>query len=316
MSKYLLGRLLQLPITLLGLFTVIFIILRAMPGDPVAAYLGAGATVETLNDMRHKFGLDAPLYAQYAHDLLGFLNADLGRSFQTNRRVTDEIMAVLPSTVVLAGLALVVSSVFGVAAGVVAALRAHRFTDYFVMTLSVVWISIPAFWLALMLILVFSYQLDLFPVTGVSVQASWLSQLHGLVLPVVSLSLLFLALVARMTRSSMADILHSDFILTVRAKGAPERLIVMKHALRNAILPVVTVIGLNTGLLFSGAVLTETVFARPGIGRLLVDSVVANDYPLVQGIILLIGAFYVVINLVVDLAYAYLDPRIKYGATA
>ena len=316
MSKYLLGRLLQLPITLLGLFTVIFIILRAMPGDPVAAYLGAGATVETLNDMRHKFGLDAPLYAQYAHDLLGFLNADLGRSFQTNRRVTDEIMAVLPSTVVLAGLALVVSSVFGVAAGVVAALRAHRFTDYFVMTLSVVWISIPAFWLALMLILVFSYQLDLFPVTGVSVQASWLSQLHGLVLPVVSLSLLFLALVARMTRSSMADILHSDFILTVRAKGAPERLIVMKHALRNAMLPVVTVIGLNTGLLFSGAVLTETVFARPGIGRLLVDSVVANDYPLVQGIILLIGAFYVVINLVVDLAYAYLDPRIKYGATA
>lgn len=316
MPRYLLGRLLQLPITLLGLFTVIFIILRAMPGDPVAAYLGAGATADTLNDMRHKFGLDEPLYAQYLHGLLGFLGGDFGRSFQTNRRVTDEIMAVLPSTVVLAGFALVVSSVLGMAAGVVAALRAHRFTDYFVMTMSVVWISIPAFWLALMLILVFSYQLDLFPVTGVSVGASWLHQLHGLVLPVISLSLLFLALVARMTRSSMADILHSDFILTVRAKGAPEWLVVMKHALRNAMLPVVTVIGLNTGLLFSGAVLTETVFARPGIGRLLVDSVLANDYPLVQGIILLIGTFYVVINLVVDLAYAYLDPRIKYGAQA
>ena len=316
MPRYLIGRLLQLPITLLGLFTVIFIILRAMPGDPVAAYLGAGATVDTLNDMRHKFGLDEPLYAQYLHSLMGFLNGDLGRSFLTNRRVTEEIMAVLPSTAVLAGLALLVSSVLGMAAGVVAALRAHRFTDYFVMTLSVVWISIPAFWLALMLILVFSYQLDLFPVTGVSVQDSWLQQLHGLVLPVISLSLLFLALVARMTRSSMADVLHSDFILTVRAKGAPERLVVMKHALRNAMLPVVTVIGLNTGLLFSGAVLTETVFARPGIGRLLVDSVVANDYPVVQGTILLIGAFYVVINLVVDLAYAYLDPRIKYGAQA
>jgi len=316
MSRYLLGRLLQLPITLLGLFTVIFIVLRAMPGDPVAAYLGAGATLDTINDMRHKFGLDEPLYAQYVHSLLGFLNGDLGRSFQTNGRVTDEIMAVLPSTAVLAGLALLVSTVFGMAAGVVAALRAHRFTDYFVMTLSVVWISIPAFWLALMLILVFSYQLDLFPVTGVSVKESWLHQLHGLVLPVISLSLLFLALVARMTRSSMADILHSDFILTVRAKGAPERVVVMKHALRNAMLPVVTVIGLNTGLLFSGAVLTETVFARPGIGRLLVDAVIANDYPLVQGTILLIGTFYIVINLVVDVAYAYLDPRIKYGAQA
>jgi len=316
MSRYLLGRLLQLPITLLGLFTVIFILLRAMPGDPVAAYLGAGATLDTINDMRHKFGLDEPLYAQYVHSLLGFLNGDLGRSFQTNGRVTDEIMAVLPSTAVLAGLALLVSTVFGMAAGVVAALRAHRFTDYFVMTLSVLWISIPAFWLALMLILVFSYQLDLFHVTGVSVKESWLHQLHGLVLPVISLSLLFLALVARMTRSSMADILHSDFILTVRAKGAPERVVVMKHALRNAMLPVVTVIGLNTGLLFSGAVLTETVFARPGIGRLLVDAVIANDYPLVQGTILLIGTFYVVINLVVDVAYAYLDPRIKYGAQA
>jgi peptide/nickel transport system permease protein len=313
MPKYLLGRLLQLPITLLGLFTVIFIILRAMPGDPAAAYLGAGATIDTLNDMRHKFGLDKPLYMQYVDGLWGFLSADLGRSFQTNRHVTDEIMAVLPSTAILAGLALLVSSVLGIAAGTLAALKANRFTDYFVTTLSVVWISIPAFWLALMLILVFSYQLDLFPVTGVSVGSSWLHQLHGLVLPVISLSLLFLALVARMTRSSMADVLHADFILTVRAKGAPERLVIIKHALRNAMLPVVTVIGLNTGLLFSGAVLTETVFARPGIGRLLVDSFIANDYPIVQGVILLIGTFYIVINLVVDLAYAYLDPRIKYA---
>ena len=313
MPKYLLGRLLQLPITLLGLFTIIFIILRAMPGDPAALYLGAGATVDTLRDMREKFGLDAPIYMQYLSSLWGFLHADLGRSFQTNRHVTDEIMAVLPSTAVLAGLALLVSSVLGIAAGVIAALRMNRFIDYVVMTLSVVWISVPAFWLALVLILIFSYQLDLFPVTGVSVDSSWLGQLHGLVLPVTSLSLLFLALVARMTRSSMADVLHSDFILTVRAKGAPEYLVIMKHALKNAMLPVVTVIGLNTGLLFSGAVLTETVFARPGIGKLLVDSFLANDYPLVQGVVLLIGTFYIVINLVVDVAYAYLDPRIKYG---
>src|SRR5437868_1937908 len=146
MPKYLLGRLVQLPITLLGLFTIIFLILRAMPGDPAAAYLGAGATLDTLNDMRHKFGLDKPLYVQYLDGLWGFISADLGRSFQTNRHVTDEIMAVLPSTAILAGLALLVSSVLGILAGVVAALRANRFTDYFVMTLSVARISIPAFW--------------------------------------------------------------------------------------------------------------------------------------------------------------------------
>jgi peptide/nickel transport system permease protein len=253
------------------------------------------------------------MYVQYLRSLWAFLHADLGRSFQTNRHVTDEIMAVLPSTAILAGLALLVSSVLGIAAGVIAALMMNRFIDYVVMALSVVWISVPAFWLALVLILIFSYQLDLFPVTGVSVDSSWLGQLHGLVLPVTSLSLLFLALVARMTRSSMADVLHSDFILTVRAKGAPEYLVIMKHALKNAMLPVVTVIGLNTGLLFSGAVLTETVFARPGIGKLLVDSFLANDYPLVQGVVLLIGTFYIIINLVVDVAYAFLDPRIKYG---
>jgi peptide/nickel transport system permease protein len=202
MPKYLLGRLLQLPITLLGLFTIIFLILRAMPGDPAAAYLGAGATVDTLRDMRQKFGLDQPLYVQYFDGLWGFLTGNLGRSFQTNRHVTDEIMAVLPSTAILAGLALLVSSILGVIAGIVAALRINRFTDYLVMTVSVVWISIPAFWLALMLILVFSYQLDLFPVTGVSVGSSWLHQLWGLVLPVISLSLLFLALVASCIRTS------------------------------------------------------------------------------------------------------------------
>jgi peptide/nickel transport system permease protein len=181
------------------------------------------------------------------------------------------------------------------------------------MSLSILCISIPAFWLALIFILFFSYQLNLFPVAGVTVKGSFLDQAHALVLPVTSLALLFLALVARMTRASMAEVLYSDFIRTVRAKGASERLVVIKHALRNAMLPIITVIGLNTGLLLSGAVLTETVFARPGIGKLLVDSVLCNDYPLVQGIILLIGAIYIVLNLVVDLLYAYLDPRIKYG---
>jgi ABC-type dipeptide/oligopeptide/nickel transport system permease component len=312
MVKYLLGRMAQLPIALLGLFTIIFIILRVMPGDPAMIYLGDSATAQAIQDMREKFGLDRPIHIQYGDALSSFVSGDLGRSFRSSRHVTEEIMAVLPNTVILAGAALIVSSVLGVSVGIVAALRMNRFVDYFVMSLSILCISIPAFWLALILILVFSFKLGLFPVAGVAVKSSFIEQAHALVLPVISLSLLFLALVARMTRSSMAEVMHSDFIRTVRAKGASERLVVIKHALRNAMLPVVTVIGLNTGLLFSGAVLTETVFARPGIGKLLVDSFLCNDYPLVQGIILLIGVLYVVVNLLVDVTYAYLDPRIKY----
>lgn len=313
MLKYLLGRMLQLPITLLGLFTIIFIVLRLMPGDPAMIYLGDTATAQAVADMREKFGLDKPIHHQYGETLTGIFSGNLGRSFRSNRPVTEEIMAVLPNTFILAAAALVVSSVLGMCAGIIAALRLNGFLDYLVMSLSILCISVPAFWLGLILILIFSYSLGLFPVAGVTVKSSMGDQAHALILPVASLGLLFLALVARMTRASMAEVLHSDFIRTVRAKGASERLVIIKHALRNAMLPILTVIGLNTGLLFSGAVLTETVFARPGIGKLLVDSVLCNDYPLVQGIILLIGAIYVVVNLVVDLLYAYLDPRIKYG---
>ncbi len=313
MLKYLLSRLLQLPITLLGLFTVIFIILRVMPGDPVAAYLGDSATRETVMEMKAKFGLHLPLYLQYPKALAGLVSGDLGRSFVSGREVAAEILSVLPNTLILAAAALLASSLLGIAAGILAALRLNRGTDYFMMGFSVLGASVPVFWLGLVLILTFSYRLDLFPVAGVSAQDTLRSQVSALVLPAATLGFLFMALVARMTRSSMAEVLHSDFIRTVRAKGAPETLVIMKHALRNAMIPIITVIGLNTGLLFAGAVLTETVFARPGIGKLLVDAVLSSDYPLVQGVVLLIGLIYVLSNLVVDLLYAYFDPRIKYG---
>jgi ABC-type dipeptide/oligopeptide/nickel transport system permease component len=313
MIRYCANLLFQLPITLLGLFTVIFIILRIIPGDPVASYLGEMASREALESMRISFGLDKPLFMQYLGNLSGMLTGDFGRSFVSGRPVIEEIMAVLPNTLILALAALVVSSLLGMAAGVLAALRINRLTDYLVMIFSTLGVSIPVFWLGYMLILGFSYKLDLFPVAGVTTQPSLLAQIHALVLPSLSLALLFMSVVARMTRSSMAEVLNSDFIRTVRAKGASETLVIVKHALRNAMIPIVTVIGINSGLLIAGAVLVETVFARPGVGKLLVDSVMSSDYPVVQGVVLLVGAACVLANMTVDLLYATLDPRIKLG---
>jgi peptide/nickel transport system permease protein len=313
MPKYLLSRFVQLPITLWGLLTIVFIILRIMPGDPVAAYLGDTATPQAIAEMKIHFGLDKPLYVQYLQTLLSMITGDFGRSFVTRHPVIEEIMAVLPHTLALAIAAVIASSVLGIIAGALAALRINRLTDYVVMTFSTLGVSIPVFWLGLMLILGFAYKLDLFPVAGVAAKPTLLGQLHALVLPATSLGLLFMAVVARMTRSSMAEVLNSDFIRTVRAKGASERLIIIKHALRNAMIPIITVIGINSGLLIAGAVLTETVFARPGIGKLLVDAVMAADYPLVEGVVLFIGLVYIFANMIVDLLYAYLDPRIKIG---
>jgi ABC-type dipeptide/oligopeptide/nickel transport system permease component len=313
MLGYLLKRLGQLPLTLLGLFTVLFLILRVMPGDPVAAYLGDVASPEAIRDMRIQFGLDKPVAVQYVETLWGMFKGELGRYFVSRRPVTETIMAVLPNTAILALAALIASSVLGMLAGILAALRINRLTDYVVMIFSTLGVSIPVFWLGLMLIFVFSYKLGLFPVAGVTTQPTLLAQVHALVLPTAALGLLFMSVVARMTRSSVAEILNMDFIRTVRAKGASERLIVMKHALRNAMIPIVTVIGINTGLLIAGTVLAETVFVRPGVGKLLVDAVLSSDYPVVQGTVLLIGVVYILTNLAVDLLYAWLDPRIKLG---
>ena len=313
MLRYLLNRLIQLPITLVGLFTIIFIIVRIMPGDPVTAYLGDIATPEAIEEMRRNFNLDKPLIVQYFETFTEIIQGDFGKSFVSGRSVAAEIMEVLPNTLILALAALLISSIMGVLAGVLAALRIKKMTDYIVMIFSTLGVAIPVFWLALMLIYLFSYKLDLFPVASVTAKPTFLAQLHALVLPSFALGLLFMSVVARMTRSSMAEVLNSDFIRTVRAKGATERLIVMKHALRNAMILIVTVIGINSGLLIAGAVLAETVFVRPGIGKLLVDAVLSPDYPLVQGTVLFIGLIYIFVNLIVDLLYAYLDPRIKLG---
>ena len=278
------------------------------------AYLGDVATPQAIVEMKKNFNLDQPLVIQYMKTLGAMLKGDFGRSFASGCSVAEEIMTVLPNTAILALAALLISSILGILAGVLAALRIKQLTDYMVMIFSTLGVSIPVFWLSLMLIFVFSYKLDLFPVASVTVEPTFGAQLHGLILPSVALGLLFMSVVARMTRSSMSEVLNSDFIRTVRAKGASERLIVIKHALRNAMIMIITVIGINSGLLIAGAVLVETVFVRPGVGKLLVDAVLSSDYPVVQGTVLMIGLVYIFINLVVDLPYAYLDPRIKLGA--
>jgi peptide/nickel transport system permease protein len=295
-----------------AVFTVAFILVRILPGDPVAAYLGEAADATSVAATRQKFGLDEPLYLQYISSLLGLLRGDLGRSFLSGRSVVVEIGFVLPNTIILAIAALLISSVLGIIAGIVAALRLNQFADYVVMALATLGVSMPLFWLGLLLLIIFSYHLNIFPVAGVTAGDSVLSQIHALILPAFTLASIFMAIVARMTRSSMVEVLHSDFITAVRAKGASEKRVIFKHALKNAMIPIVTVIGLNTGILIAGAVLTETVFARPGIGKLLVDAVLGKDFPLVQGIILLVGIMYIFTNLLVDILYAYLDPRIKY----
>jgi peptide/nickel transport system permease protein len=310
--RYVLKRLLQVPITIVAVFTVAFILVRILPGDPVAAYLGEAADAASVAATRQKFGLDEPLYLQYLSSLIGLLRGDLGRSFLSGRSVIVEIGFVLPNTIILAMAALLISSVLGILAGIVAALRLNRFADYVVMALATLGVSMPLFWLGLLLLIIFSYHLNIFPVAGVTAGDSFLSQIHALILPAFTLGSIFMAIVARMTRASMVEVLHSDFITAVRAKGASEKRVIFKHALKNAMIPIVTVIGLNTGILIAGAVLTETVFARSGIGKLLVDAVLGKDFPLVQGIILLVGIMYIFTNLLVDMLYAYLDPRIKY----
>ena len=311
MVEYIIKRLLQIPVTLLGLFTLVFLALHVMPGDPVAAYLGDVATPEAITQMRTAFGLDKPLYKQYFDTIAGIFSGKLGRSFVSGRDVGKEIRAVFPPTLYLALAALVLSSTLGVLAGILAAFRLNKLTDYIIMILATLGVSMPVFWVGLLLIYIFSYKLRLFPVAAVTAPRGFLPQLHALILPAISLGLLFTGVVARMTRSTMAEVLNLDFIRTARAKGTTELRIVLAHALRNALIPIVTVIGINMGLLLAGTVLVETVFAKPGIGKLLVHSVMAADYPMVQGVILLIGCIYIMANFLVDLMYVYFDPRIR-----
>lgn len=334
MARYILKRLLLLIPVLLGVLIVVFIVLRVFTNDPAAMMLGQHATAAQVEALRHQLGLDQPLYVQFGTYLWQILHGDFGRSLMTKTPVIQEIAARFPATIELALVAIVLATFFGLIMGVVAAVKQNSFWDYFTMLGALVGVSMPIFWLGLLLIILFSVIMGVLPpagridiglepvhITGLYLLdslmtgnwAAFQSAFKHLILPAVALASYSTAIIARMTRSTMLEVIRQDYIRTARAKGLPERVVVYKHALRNAMIPVITVIGLQMGALLGGAVLTETVFSWPGLGSRLVDAILAADYPMVQGTVIIIATVFVVVNLIVDIIYAFLDPRIHYS---
>jgi len=311
---YIARRLLYAIPTLLGVTFLVFVSVRLIPGDPAVAIAGERATPELIEQVRLELGLDQPLLTQYGRFLLGLVQGDLGTSLRTRLPVAPEVWRRLGQTLLLAAASLLLASVVGMFLGIVSATRPYSIFDNAGMVLALLGVSTPVFWLGLMLMLVFSVELPkmlqlsgpILPPTG---SGTW----KHLVMPAVTLGAYSTGIIARMTRSSMLDVIGHDYIRTARAKGLSERVVTYRHALRNALVPVITVQGLQFGTLLGGAVLTESVFAWPGLGRYLVDAIFLRDYPVVQAAILVIAVGFIIINLVVDLVYGLVDPRIRYG---
>lgn len=334
MARYILKRLLLLIPVLLGVLIVVFVVMRVFSADPASAMLGQHATTAQVAALRHQLGLDQPLYIQFGNYFWQILHGDFGRSLITQTSVTKEIAARFPATLELALAAIIIAAIFGIILGVVAAVKQNSVWDYLTMFGALIGVSMPIFWLGLLLIILFAVILGWLPaagridiglqpvhVTGLYVLDSILthnwaalqSSISHLILPAIALASYSTAIIARMTRSTMLEVIHQDYIRTARAKGLLESTVIYKHSLRNAFIPIITVIGLQVGSLLGGAVLTETVFSWPGIGGRLVDAILASDYPMVQGTVIIIAVIYVLVNLVVDIIYAFLDPRIHYS---
>ncbi|MDR7521030.1 MAG: ABC transporter permease [Armatimonadota bacterium] len=313
MTGYIIRRIAALVPVLVIVATVGFFLIYLTPGDPAAVMLGPDATQEELENLRRLMGLDRPLLVQLLRWYGRTLRGDLGYSIFLQRPVLQAIIERLEPTVLLTLFSLALAVAIGIPAGVIAAVRRNSWIDQAAMGVALFGVSVPNFWLGLNLILIFSVWLGVLPVAGyVPVEQSLAGAVRSLVLPAVVLGISGSALIARMTRSSMLEVLGQDYIRTARAKGNLERRVVYRHALRNAMIPTVTVIGLALGGLLAGAIVTETVFALPGVGRLVISSVLRRDYPVIQGILMFIAAIYVVINLLIDVVYVYLDPRVKY----
>ncbi|HXF81416.1 MAG TPA: ABC transporter permease [bacterium] len=306
MSRFVLQRLLALIPVLLGVPLFIMLTIDLIPGDPAALMLGEGATAEMVARLRASLDLDQPLAVRYARYVARLARGDLGRSFREGRRVNDELAEVWTATAQLGAAALLLAVAVGLPLGVLSARWANSWFDNLVRVATLFGLSMPIFWIGLLLIVAFSLQLGWLPAGGRGTPAH-------LVLPAVTLALPTIAMLARMTRSAMLEVLREDYVRTARAKGVPGPRVLGRHALRNALIPVVTVLGLQTGQLLGGAILTETVFAWPGIGRMIVRAIFARDYILLQGGVIVLAVTFLLVNLLVDLSYAYFDPRITYG---
>jgi peptide/nickel transport system permease protein len=313
--RYLARRLLLLVPVLAGVSIVIFMVLHLSPGDPVEIMLGSQATQEDRARLRGDLGLDQPLHVQYVRWLGHVVRGDLGRSIWMKRPVLAEVLGRFKATLILTCTALVLSTVVGIALGVSSASRPHSVLDRTSTVASLFGASMPSFWLGIVLMVVFALRLGWLPASGMYAPyggGDLRDLLAHLVLPAVTLAAASVTIVARLTRAAMLETLGQDYIRTARAKGVVERRVVLRHGLKNAMIPIVTVIGVQAGYLLGGAVLTETVFAWPGVGTLMVQGILARDFPLVQGCVLVVALSFVLVNLAVDLLYAWLDPRIRY----
>ncbi len=304
MGKYILRRLVMSVPVMIGVSIVAFLIMHLTPGDPAQLLAGPDATIEDVQLIRDRFGLDEPLPVQYVQFVKGVFDGSL-ESMKYEVPAIGLITSRLKNTAVLAGAALLLSVALGVMAGILSAVRRYSWIDYLSTSLALSGVSMPAFWLAIMLVMLFAVELGWLPAAG-------MGGVRHIVLPAIVLGTGSAGIIARMTRSTMMDVLRQDYVTTARAKGLTERVVVYLHALRNAMIPTVTVIGMQIGSLLTGAVLTESVFAWPGVGRLLVDSILGRDYPVVQATLLVVAFIYVGANLLVDILYAFLDPRIRY----
>ncbi|MBI1774291.1 MAG: ABC transporter permease [Proteobacteria bacterium] len=313
MIRYIIQRLVS-SVPVVVLVTLIsFSIMQLVPGDPAAVMAGPSATKTELDQMRHQLGLDQPFALQLAGWYGGLLRGDLGRSILLGRSVAQAIAERVPVTLALALFSFALTLALGIPIGMIAAMRQNTWIDQAAMTLALLGVSLPNFWLGLMLIALFSVSLDLLPAGGyVPISLDPVGWFKSLILPSLSLALLQVGLLARITRSTMLEVLRQDYIRTAKAKGLPERVVIGKHATKNVLVPVTTVIGITFSLLLSGSVVIETVYSLPGLGRLIATSIFSRDYPVIQGGLLVTAVMFVFLNLVVDVLYAWLDPRVRY----
>jgi peptide/nickel transport system permease protein len=313
MKTYIAKRLWSLVPVMFVVATLVFFLVHLTPGDPASVILGPDAPQEAIAELRARLGLDQPLPVQFVRWFAQVLQGNLGESLFLRRPVTQAIAERLEPTLLLAGIATVFAVIIGIPTGVLAAVYRNTWLDRLFMSISVFGVSMPNFWLALNLIFLFALTLAILPVSGyVPLRDDPLMTLRFLLLPAFSLGFPQSALIARMTRGSMLDVLSQDYVKTARAKGLSEQLVIYKHALKNTMITVITVIGIVLAITLSGSVVIETIFGLPGIGRLIINSVLRRDYPVIQGTVLFIAASYVLVNLLIDLLYIYLDPRIKY----
>ena len=313
MGRYILQRLAGMLAVMFTVVTIVFIIVRIAPGDPAAVMLGPDASAQDISQLRARLGIDQPLPIQYALFLGQLIRGDLGESIFLNRPVLSALADRAEPTFFLTLFAITIASVIAIPIGILSAYRRGSLFDQATTTVAMLAASIPSFWLGLLLIQYFAVRFGIFPVSGYGGPgASLATRLYHLVLPAFALGIVSSALILRFTRASMLDVLNDDYVRTARSKGMGEFRVVMKHAFKNALIPVLTVIGLTAALLVSGAVVTETVFGLPGIGSLVVSAVLRRDYPVIQGALLIIAALYVLINFLIDMLYLVIDPRVKY----